>query len=50
MVKEIAALRHHEARAEGLARLIAERDAVVARQAERIAELERLLQPPTDLR
>jgi hypothetical protein len=41
-VQEIATLRHHEARAEALTRLLEERDKVVAAQAERIAELERL--------
>jgi hypothetical protein len=49
MVKEIAALRHHEARAEGLGRLLAERDAALAAQAERIAHLETLLRSPTHL-
>jgi hypothetical protein len=49
MVKEIAALRHHEARAEALARVLAERDMIVAAQAERIAALEALLRSPTHL-
>jgi hypothetical protein len=49
MVKEIAALRHHEARAEALGRLIAERDAAIAAQAERIERLETLLRSPTQL-
>ena len=49
MVKEIAALRHHEARAEALARVLAERDTALAVQAERIAELEALLRTPTQL-
>jgi len=49
MMSEIAALRHHEARAEALARLLAERDAVLAAQAERLARLEALLQDPTAL-
>ena len=47
VVQEIATLRHHEARAEALTRLLEERDRVVAAQAERIAELERLLRTPT---
>ena len=49
MVKEIAALRHHEARSEALARVLAERDATLAAQAERIVELEALLRTPTHL-
>jgi DNA polymerase III delta prime subunit len=49
MVKEIAALRHHEARAEALARLIAERDMALAEQTERITQLETLLRTPTQL-
>jgi predicted ABC-type transport system involved in lysophospholipase L1 biosynthesis ATPase subunit len=49
VVQEIATLRHHEARAEALTRLLEERDKVVAAQAERIAELERLLRTPTKL-
>ena len=40
MVREIAALRHHEARAAGLERLLAERDAMIARLTHRLAELE----------
>jgi hypothetical protein len=43
MVREIATLRHHEARADALARLVAERDGVIAAQRERIAQLEALL-------
>jgi hypothetical protein len=42
MMAEIASLRHHEARAEALARLLAERD-------ERIVALETLLRSPTQL-
>jgi len=49
MFKEIAALRHHEARAEALGRLLAERDTALATQAERIARLETLLRTPTHL-
>ena len=49
MLKEIAALRHHEARAEALARMLAERDAALASRAERIAQLETLLRTPTHL-
>jgi hypothetical protein len=49
MVKEIAALRHHEARAEALARLVAERDTALAEQTERITHLETLLRSPTQL-
>src|SRR5581483_4292615 len=40
MVAEIAALRHHEARAEALARLLAEREAALAAERARVAELE----------
>jgi len=51
MMAEIAALRHHEARAGALERLVAERDAMLAAHAARIADLEaRLLQSTTDLR
>jgi hypothetical protein len=46
LVREIALLRHHEARAETLARLIAERDTALAAQADRLAQLESLLQAP----
>ena len=49
LVQEIAGLRHHEARAEALMRLIAERDAALAAQAERIAELESRLQGGTPM-
>jgi hypothetical protein len=49
VVQEIATLRHHEARAEALTRLLGERDRVVAAQAERIAELERLLRTHTKM-
>ena len=49
MVKEIAALRHHEARAEVLARMVAEREANLAAQERRIAQLETLLRNPTHL-
>ena len=40
MVREIALLRHHQARAEALERLLAERDATIAAQAERLARLD----------
>src|SRR4029453_6428203 len=46
LVREIALLRHHEARAETLARLLGERDTALAVHAERIAQLESLLQAP----
>jgi hypothetical protein len=49
MVAEIASLRHLQARADALERLIAERDAALAAQAERLARLEALLQGPTAL-
>jgi hypothetical protein len=44
LMREIAELRHHEARAHALTRLISERDAALAGQAERITHLETLLQ------
>ena len=46
LMREIALLRHHEARAETLARLLAERDAALAAQAETMAQLESRLQVP----
>ena len=46
LMREIALLRHHEARAETLGRLLAERDAALAVQADRVAQLESLLQAP----
>jgi hypothetical protein len=46
LVREIALLRHHEARAETLARQLAERDTALAVHAERISQLESLLQAP----
>jgi iron-sulfur cluster repair protein YtfE (RIC family) len=46
LVQEIALLRHHEARAETLARLVAERDTALAVHADRITQLESLLQAP----
>jgi hypothetical protein len=46
LMREIALLRHHEARAETLGRLLAERDAALAAQADRVAQLESLLQAP----
>jgi len=46
LVREIALLRHHEARAEALARLLAERDVALAAQADRVTQLETLLQAP----
>ncbi len=49
LLNEITALRHHQARTEGLIRLVAERDAALARKAERIAELEDLLRTHTHL-
>ena len=48
-VAEIASLRHHQARAEALTRLLEERDRALAAQAERIATLEGLLQRPSEL-
>jgi hypothetical protein len=47
MVQEIAGLRHHEARAEALTRLLAERDVTLAALSQRIASLESLLQEQT---
>ena len=49
LVQELARLRHHEARAETLARLVAEREATLATQAGRLAELESLLQTRTQM-
>jgi hypothetical protein len=49
MTQDIAALRHHEARAEALARLLADREATLAEQSARIARLETLLQNPAEL-
>jgi len=49
VVQDLAALRHHEARAAALTRLVAERDATLAAQAARIAHLEALLQKSTDM-
>ena len=49
MLAEIASLRHLQARADALERLVAERDAALAAQAERLARLEALLQSPTGL-
>jgi len=50
LMNELTALRHHEARAQALTRLLAERDTALARQAQRIAELEAaLLRTPTQL-
>jgi hypothetical protein len=49
MMSEIASLRHHEARADALARVLAERDRALAAQEQRIAELEALLRTATDL-
>ena len=46
LMREIALLRHHEARAEALARLLAERDVALAAQADRVTQLESLLQAP----
>ncbi len=46
LMREIALLRHHEARAETLARLLAERDLALAAQADRVTQLESLLQAP----
>ena len=40
MLQEIAALRHHQARAQALERLLAERDATLAARAARLADLE----------
>jgi hypothetical protein len=47
LVAELSALRHHEARAEALARLLTERETELAARDERIAHLESLLQNPT---
>jgi hypothetical protein len=50
LMREITALRHHEARADALARLVAERDTALAERARRIEELEAaLLRTPTHL-
>ena len=50
LMREMAALRHHEARAQALTRLLAERDTALEHQARRIAELEAaLLRTPTQL-
>lgn len=46
LMREIALLRHHEARAEALARLLAEREVALAAQADRVAQLETHLQAP----
>jgi hypothetical protein len=46
LVREIALLRHHEARAETLARLLSEREAALAAQGELLAQLESRLQVP----
>ena len=43
IVAEVAALRHHQARTEALERLIAERDAALARHAIRLREVESAL-------
>jgi hypothetical protein len=48
-VQEIATLRHHEARAEALTRLLSERDNALTAQAERIAQLEHLLRTHTKM-
>lgn len=50
LVQELASLRHHQARAEALTRVMGEREAVLAAQAERITRLEGLLQSPTEMR
>jgi hypothetical protein len=44
LVREITGLRHHEARAEALARVLGEREAMLSAQADRVAQLETLLQ------
>jgi hypothetical protein len=49
LLNEITTLRHHQARAEALIRLVAERDAALALKAERIAQLEDLLRTHTHL-
>ena len=46
LMREIALLRLHEARAEALARLLAERDVALGALADRVAQLESLLQAP----
>lgn len=43
LMREIAALRHHQARAEALKRMVGERDAALAAEANRVARLESLL-------
>jgi hypothetical protein len=50
MLREIAQLRHHEARAEALTRLLAEREAALATQAARVAELEARVPLSTEIR
>ena len=50
LMRELTALRHLEARAQALTRLLAERDTALAQQTRRIAELEAaLLRTPTHL-
>jgi hypothetical protein len=49
MVAEIASLRHHEARVAALERLLAERDAALAAQAERLRHLEATLAETSSL-
>jgi hypothetical protein len=49
MLREIAQLRHHEARAQALTRLLAERESALAVHAARIAELEARLPSPTEI-
>ena len=50
LMRELTALRHLEARAQALTRLLAERDTALEHQARRIAELEAaLLRTPTQL-
>jgi len=50
MMREIAALRHLQARSDALVRLVGERDAALAAQAERITHLETLVTPPPEMR
>ena len=50
MMREIAALRHLQARSDALVRLVGERDTALAAQAERITHLETLLTPPPEMR
>jgi len=50
VVQDLSSLRHHEARADALARLLTEREAALAARVERIAVLESLLRDPAHVR